>query len=42
MVFRDLNGQLRFVLHRPNTEPDERPVFFLLSKKDGRWTVEER
>lgn len=41
MVFRGLDGQLRFVLHRPNTPQQERPVFFPLSKENGRWTVKE-
>ena len=34
MVFRDLDGKLRFVLHRPNRTPDERAVFFELCEKD--------
>ena len=28
MFFRDLGGQLMLTLHRPNNQPDERPVFF--------------
>ena len=39
MIFRDKQGKLNFVLHRPNVGPLERPRFFPLEKKDGRWAV---
>lgn len=35
MIFRDLKGQLYFVMHRPNTSPLERAVLLPLSDQDG-------
>lgn len=35
MMFRDLAGQLRFVLHYPNEKYAERPVFYQLALEHG-------
>ncbi len=35
MIFRDLKGKLRFVMHSPNTVTKERPVITELCDKDG-------
>lgn len=35
MIFSDKNKELRFVLHQPNSTPDERPVLFDLCEKNG-------
>jgi len=35
MLFRDLTGRLRAVLHRPNHSGLERPVLFGIGEKDG-------
>ena len=40
MIFRGLDGQLRFVMHRPNTPTKERPVLLPLSEKDGVLTLQ--
>ena len=34
MIFKDLNDRLKFVCHRPNKHPAERPCFFELYEKD--------
>lgn len=39
MIFRDLDGRLRFVMHRPNTPTLERPVLLSLTEKDGVLTL---
>ncbi len=36
MVFRDLHGDLRLSLHRPNQTPKERPVFLRLVERGSR------
>ena len=28
MIFKDFNGNLKFIMHKPNVNPDERPVIF--------------
>ena len=38
MIFKDLNGQYRLVLHYPNTTSQEHPQFTPLSYQDGKWT----
>lgn len=38
MIFKDLNGQYRLVLHYPNTSCKEHPQFTPLSYKNGKWT----
>lgn len=38
MIFRDLNGQYRLVLHYPNTSCQEHPKFTPLSYQNGKWT----
>lgn len=35
MVFRDFDGQLRLALHRPNPNPNERPLFIPLEELDS-------
>lgn len=40
MIFRGLDGQLRFVMHRPNTPTLERPVLLPLSEQDGVLTLQ--
>ena len=34
MIFSDADGKLRLTLHRPNSQPNERPVFFHLADTD--------
>ena len=36
MIFRDFNFADRFVLHKPNRNPYERPVFFTLIEENGK------
>lgn len=38
MIFKDLNGQYRLVLHYPNTPCQEHPQFTPLAYQDGKWT----
>ena len=38
MIFKDLNGQYRLVLHYPNTSCQEHPKFTPLSYQNGKWT----
>ncbi len=37
MIFRDLQGTCRLVLHYPNTFKKEHPVFIPLLYQDGKW-----
>lgn len=39
MIFRDLSGNLKLALHRPNKNPYERPVFFNIKEKSGFLSV---
>ena len=39
MLFKTFSGQLLLALHRPNTSPNERPVFLPLREEDGRLTL---
>lgn len=36
MIFRDLSGDLRLVLHSPNKTPLERPKFFYIKEENGK------
>jgi len=39
MIFRDLEGKLSFIMHKPNKITFERPVIFPLEEKDGTLTI---
>lgn len=39
MVFRDFNGELRFVMHGPNVPKMERPMLYTLVEADGTLKV---
>jgi len=39
MIFRDLSGNLKLALHRPNKNPYERPVFFNIKEDNGLLSV---
>ena len=40
MAFRDFNGKLRFVLHQPDTSPNERMKIFKLCETTTGLTLE--
>lgn len=42
MLFTSFDGKLLFTLHRPNSSPDERPVFFRLDKQDDVFSIKEQ
>lgn len=39
MLFKDLDGKLRFTLHKPNTRDYERPRFFFLTETEDSVTI---
>lgn len=39
MIFKDLDGRLLLSLHAPNDTPNERPVFFELTDKNGKLSL---
>lgn len=40
MIFTDFFGNNRFIMHRPNTATDERPVIFNLRQEENRLYIE--
>lgn len=42
MMFKDLDGKLRFVLHYPNDKYKERPIFTDIWLEDGKLMIKRK